>query len=221
MCVVRAVTSNAQPAFAWHANDRHCGGYLSEGGKTREPAARARRAALVVIGLRTLEGRCTCPRPLSLAGRPWCDVRAMTSNTQPVFVWHANKRHCGGCLSGGDDTRELAVRARCATLAAIGVRAMGGNTTSVEGLSPSVQHRGTTCELWPPAHSRLLRGTRTRVCHCAGCLSEGNKMRKLAPRARRAALAAIGQRTMEGYCTGERPLSFSPSVQVRDATCEL
>ena len=124
LCVVRAVTSNAQPAFAWHANDRHCGGYLSEGGKTREPAARARRAALVVIGLRTLEGRCTCPRPLSLAGRPWCDVRAMTSNTQPAFVWHANKRHCGGCLSAGDDTRELAVRVRCATLAAISVRAM-------------------------------------------------------------------------------------------------
>ena len=40
-CDVRAVASNAHPAFAWHVNRRHCTGCLSGGGETRELAARA------------------------------------------------------------------------------------------------------------------------------------------------------------------------------------
>ena len=171
VCDVRAVTSNAQPAFAWHANKRHCAGCLSGGGETRELAARARRAALVAIGLRSIEGiapaeglslsaqgrgatcrrglqrapgirvareqaplcllslgrwrntqtcRARAPprrtgcdrptrhervshtkRPLSFGEMPWCDVRAVASNAHPAFAWHANKRQCAGCLSGG------------------------------------------------------------------------------------------------------------------------
>ena len=58
----------------------------------------ARRVALVVVGLRTIEGRCTGGAPLSFGARPLCDVRAVTSNAQPAFAWHANDRHCGGYL---------------------------------------------------------------------------------------------------------------------------
>ena len=60
-----------------------------------------------------MERHCTGGRPLSFGARPWCDVRAVTSNAQPAFSWHANERHCGVCLSGGGKTRELAARAPC------------------------------------------------------------------------------------------------------------
>ena len=90
---------------------RHCAGCLSGGGETRELAARARRAALVVVGFCAMKGHCTGGRPLSFGARPWCDVRAVTSNAQPAFAWHARKRHCAGCLSGGGRTRKLAARA--------------------------------------------------------------------------------------------------------------
>ena len=58
-CDVRAVPSNAQPAFAWHTRKRHRAGCLAGGGVTRKLAARARRAALVAIGL--LLWKCTAP----------------------------------------------------------------------------------------------------------------------------------------------------------------
>ena len=86
------MTSNAQPAFAWHARERHCAGCLSGGGKTCELAACARRAALVVIGLRTMQGHFTGGKPLYFGTRLWCDVRAVTSNAQPAFAWHTRKR---------------------------------------------------------------------------------------------------------------------------------
>ena len=99
-CDERAVTSIAQPAFTWYANKRHCAGCLSGGGEIRELAARARRVALVVIGLCIMKGHCTGGRPLSSGATPWCDMRAVVSNAQPALAWHANKRHCGGCLLG-------------------------------------------------------------------------------------------------------------------------
>ena len=40
---------------------------------------RARRAALVVIGLRTMIRHTTGERHLTFGARPWCDVRAVTS----------------------------------------------------------------------------------------------------------------------------------------------
>ena len=64
-CDVRAVAYDTQPPFTWRARKRRCGGCLSGGGKTCKLAARARRAALVVIGLRTMKGHCTGGRPLS------------------------------------------------------------------------------------------------------------------------------------------------------------
>ena len=55
-CVVRAVSSNMQAAFAWHMRTRQCAGCLSGDGKTRKLAAHARRHALIMICLRTTEG---------------------------------------------------------------------------------------------------------------------------------------------------------------------
>ena len=60
-----------------------------------------------------MEGHCTGGWPLSFGARPWCDVRAATSDAQPSFAWNAHKRHSGGCLSRGGETRELAARAPC------------------------------------------------------------------------------------------------------------
>ena len=88
--------------FARHARARHCAGCLRGGGTARELPARARRAALVVVGLCLILGHCTAKRPLSFCARPWYDVPA-----QPAFAWHARARHCAGCLSGGSAAREL------------------------------------------------------------------------------------------------------------------
>ena len=43
---------------------------------------RARRAALVVVGMYAVEGRCTGERPLSFGARPWCDLPAAASNSK-------------------------------------------------------------------------------------------------------------------------------------------
>ena len=110
---VRGVTYKTQPGFTWYATKRNGTGCLSGGGETHELAARARRAALVLTGLRSMEVHCTCGRPLSFGARPWCDVRAVASNAQPAFAWHVNRRRCAGCLSGSGETRELTARAQC------------------------------------------------------------------------------------------------------------
>ena len=217
-CDVRAVASNAQPAFAWHARKRHCAGCLSGGGETQELAARASRAALAAIGPRDMKGHCIGERSLFFGAIPWCDVRAVTSNAQPAFAWHANKRHCAGCLSGGGKTRELAARARRAALAVIDSRTIkvyctGGRSLSV-GARPWV--RRASCDLQRTAGF----ASPTRQRHCAGCVSGGEKIRELAMRARRAALVAIGPCVTEGHCTGGRPLSFAarPWCDVRAVT---
>ena len=145
-CDVRAVTSNAQPAFAWHANERHCAGYLSGGGKIHELAARVRRAALGAKDLRTIEGRCTGKKSLSFCARPWCDVRAVTSNAQPAFPLHANECHCVGCLSGSGETREAAARAPCRAACDRPTQLRKG-TAPAGRLLLSVQDRGATREL--------------------------------------------------------------------------
>ena len=52
-CGVSGAASQNQPLFARHTQVRHCARYLSGGGAARKLAARARRAALVVVN------RCT------------------------------------------------------------------------------------------------------------------------------------------------------------------
>ena len=51
-------------------------------------------------------------------------MRAVASNAQPAFAWHARKPHFAGCVSGGSKFRELAMRARCAALIVVVLRTM-------------------------------------------------------------------------------------------------
>ena len=192
--------SNAQPALTWHANKRHCADGLSGCGETRELAARARRAALVAISLRIMKGYCTGGRALSSGARPWCDVRAVISNAQPAFTWHANKRHC----PGDGETRQLFARARRAVLVVVSLCAVeryctGGRLLSY-GERPWCDERAVTSSAQPA----FTRHANER--HCADCLSGGGEIGKLAARAHRAMLAVLGLRNVKGCCVGGRPL---------------
>ena len=109
-------------------------------------------------------------------------------------MWHERKRHCAGCLSGGGKTHKLAARARRAVLDVIGLYTTEGYCTCDKpvsfGARPWCDVRVVTSNAQPAFawHARMR--------HCAGCLSGGEKTRKLAARARRAALDVIG------LCTG-------------------
>ena len=114
---------------------RHCARCLSGGGTARELAARARRAAVVVVGPCSKKGHCTGERPLSFGARPWCDVPAVSTKNQPAFAWHARARHFTRCLSVGGTAREIAARVRRATLIVVGLRSIKGHCTEERLLS--------------------------------------------------------------------------------------
>ena len=119
---------NVQPTFASHVRTCRCGGCLSGGCAARELAARARRAALAVVGLCHIQKHCPGERPLSFGARPWCDVPVGASNAQPTFAptfaWHTRAHRCTACLSGVGAARGLAARARSAALVVVGPYAM-------------------------------------------------------------------------------------------------
>ena len=100
--------------------------------------------------------------PFSFLARPWCDVPAAASNPQPDFAWYVRACHCAAYILGGRAAYELAARARRAAPVVIRPGTVKG-TVAAEGLSPSLQDRGATCQLRPPTHSRLLRGTCARA----------------------------------------------------------
>ena len=88
LCDEPAAASNAHSAFAWHARARKFASYLSGGSAARELAARARRAALILVGSCHTQRHCPGESSLSFGGRPWYDVPAAAFNTQPAFAWH-------------------------------------------------------------------------------------------------------------------------------------
>ena len=100
-CDVPAAASNARPAVALHARVGNCFRCLSGRGAALELAARARRAALAVVGTRPTRAHCTDERFLPFRARPWCDVPATASKPQPAVAWHARAFHCVRYLSGG------------------------------------------------------------------------------------------------------------------------
>ena len=91
-----AAGTDAHPAFAWHARERHCAGCLLKEGPARELAARARRATQISIIPNLMKGHCTGVGALSSGARPWCDAPAAASNAKPAFAWHARERHYAG-----------------------------------------------------------------------------------------------------------------------------
>ena len=100
-CDAPAATSQqTQPAVAWHARACDCARCLWGRGAALEFAARARRAALAMVGTRPTRAHCTGERFLPFYARSWCDVPATSSNTQSAVVWHTRARRCARCLWG-------------------------------------------------------------------------------------------------------------------------
>ena len=143
-CDVPATASDAQSAITWHARACHARCVLG-GDEALGLAARARRAALVVIGLRPVEGRCAGERRLCFGARPRRDVPAVASNAQSAIAWHAWARHCARYVSGGGAALNPAARARRAVLVVVGVCPMEGYCAGERRFFCSVQNRGATC----------------------------------------------------------------------------
>ena len=61
-------------------------------GAALELAARARRAALVVVGLPPIQWHYPSKKPLSFGARPWYDVPATTSNANPAAAREPSAR---------------------------------------------------------------------------------------------------------------------------------
>ena len=120
-------------------------------------------------------------RPLSFGARPWCDVRAVASNTHPAFALQANRRHCAGCLLGGGVTRKLAARVRRAALVAIGPLNIERPRTGKRPLILSVRQWCDVPAVTSNTHPALA--WRAKKCHCAGCLSGGGDTGELAAHA--------------------------------------
>ena len=214
---VRAVTSNTQPAFAWHARKPHCAGCVSGGSELREVATRSRLAALFVVVLRTLFWHCTNEKPLSFGARPWFDVRAVTSNTQPAS---RDRRIRATTLAV---SRKVAKHASllCALVVLRWLwsfHALRNGTAPAEGLSLSVQDHGATCELWPPTRSRHLRGTRASPTALAVSREVANFASL--PRARAPYSAGDGRTTHNIMALHQRKASLIRcETVVRRASC--
>ena len=76
--------------------------------------ARARYAALVVVGSNAKEKLCVSERPLFLSARPWCDVPAAASSAKPApHVSHSAGALFSLSLERRRSTRACCARARC------------------------------------------------------------------------------------------------------------
>ena len=144
-------------------------------------------------------------REASLPRRaPSCDTPATASKHQPAFAWHARARHCARCLSGGSAARGLAARARRAALAVADPRTRLRHCAGKRPLSFGAR-------LWYDMSATASKNQQAFAWHarartCARCPSGGSAARKLAARARRAALKPVGSLRTR-HCTRGRPLS--------------
>ena len=204
-CDVPAAASNSKPAPRVRAAQARCARCLWGGGAALELASRARRAALVVVGLRLSEG--TAPaRGLSPSAR----ARGATCQLQPPTpsqrrVSRAAQARCARCLWGGGAALELASRARRAALVVVGPMPRK-DTAPARGLSPSARAvvRRASCGLQLQASAACLARALAR---CALCLWGGGAALELAARAPcRAGCSRL--MLLKGHCAGERPLSF-------------
>ena len=203
-CDVPAAASNAKPA----PRVSRAGALRSlslGGGAALELAARARRAALVVVGLCPTEGHCAGERPLSFGARPWCDVPAAASNAKPAPRGSRGAGAPALAVSGEEAQHSSLLRARAVPrwLWSVVPRK---STAPARGLSPSARARGATCQLRPPTPSQR------RVSRGAGAPALAVSGRRRSTRAccaRAPCRAGCGRLCpIKGHCAGERPLSF-------------
>ena len=160
-CDVPAAASNAKPAPRVSRGAGALRSLSLGGGAALELAARARGAALVVVGLALSNGAATA-RGLSPSARDrgaTCQLRPPTASQRRV-AHAAQARRRSLSLGRRRSTRACFARAPC--------RAGCGRLVShrkacapARGLSPSARGRGATCQLRPPTPSQH------RVCRAA------------------------------------------------------
>ena len=166
-----AAASNEQPAFAWRTQVRHCVGCLWEGGAARALAARARRAALVVIGRCPMEGHCSGEKPLlSTQDRaPTCQLWPLTSSR---LSRDARRRATALAICGEEAQHARSRLSRAVPRGLWSADVLQKGTVPVRSLSRSVQDRAPTCQLRPLTSSRLSRGARKCAAALAVCGEE-------------------------------------------------
>ena len=152
-----------------------------------------------------MEGHCTSERPPFLRRQPVLPRASPALSLREVAcACSALARLCARSLWGRGPARALPTRARRAKLATLGPCTMEGHCTSEKPPFLRRQARAPTCQPCPSlrevacACSALAR-------LCARSLWGRGPARALPTRARRAALATLAPRTMEGHCTSERP----------------
>ena len=93
--------------------------YLWGGGAALKLAGRARRAALVMVGLGLIKERCTDGRLLSFGARPWCDVPAAAFSANPAAACAASARAPALAVSGEEAQYSRLLHAHRAALIAV------------------------------------------------------------------------------------------------------
>ena len=215
-CDVPAAASNAKPAPRARAAQARCARCLWEEAQ-HSSLLRARRAALVVVGLVTTKGHCDRREASLLRRAPWCDVPAAASNAKPAPRVSRRRRAGARCLWGGGAALELAARARRAALVVAGSHLPKGlrrREASLLRRAPVV--RRASCGLQRQA-SAACRAAQAR----RRSLSLGRRRSTRAClRARRAALVVVGPHCQRKLCRREASLLRRAAV-VRRASCGL
>ena len=128
----------------------------------RKYAARARSAALVVVGPYTKQGHYIGERPLSFGAR-----RGATCQLQlPIISWLSRgtrERDAELAVSREEAQHASMLRARAVPRWLWSVHELTKGTVPARGLSASARGRGVTCQLRLPIISWLSRGTRERT----------------------------------------------------------
>ena len=184
---VPSTASNEQPACARaDMRKRHCAIAPSGGGEARALVARARRAALVVVGLCPWKGHCASARPLPFGARPCSNVPAAASNEQPACACaHTQSRHCSA--SSRDEAQHARLRRARAVLRWLAsVQVLWKLTAPARRPSESVHGGASTCQPRPPMSGRRLH-ERTREFSTARSLSEQGAARACGTRTPRRA----------------------------------
>ena len=167
---------------------------------------RARRAALATLAPCTMEGHCTSEKPPFLrrqARAPTC--QPCLSLREVACACSALARHCARSLWGRGAARALPTRARPRRAGEHSFHALWKGTARARSRR-SFGARPVLPRASPAPHFArwLARVARLRATALALSGDEAQHVR-FRRRARRAALATLVPRTMEGHCTSEKP----------------
>ena len=164
---VPAAASIRQPACVCaHTRSRHCARSISGGGAASTLSARARRAALVVVGPGPMEGHCTSEKPVFLCVQGIGDTRLCCPRTRPACM--CARERPPRALSVGRRRSTCACCARVLRCASLSSPSHSKRSPHKRrGLSRSVQDSGPTCRPWPrpwPAYLRVCAHSSEPPC---------------------------------------------------------